>query len=170
MTTTLPARLALLATQAPWVTSALLLAVVVLSVEQRAQATATEVFEGHFNAVATSPVGGVLFLLSPVDCIDTRDTVAQLAESALDRGLVVRALVIEDGVDPVGLRALLDDANQRFPHYPVSMRAAALVGTMFRIRQTPMMLSVDGMTGAITVVPSVTSDEPSLAFSDEEEF
>ncbi len=166
----MPARLLSLASQAPWVTSALVIAVVVLFIEQRADDTAATVLEGHFNAVATSPIGGVLFLLSPVDCIETRDTVAQLAATALEKGLVVRALVIEDGVDPVDLRALLDDANRRFPHYPVPMRAAALFGNMFRIRRTPMMLTANGTTGTITVLPSVTSDGLSLAFSDEEEF
>ena len=97
-------------------------------------------------------------MLSPLDCIDARDQVTRLALVARGKGLVVRGLVVEDGLHPSDLRALLHDANQRFPHYPVPMRTAALVANTFGVGPTPMMLTVNGATGIVSVARLDGSD------------
>lgn len=144
-------RLLILASNAPWVTFALVIAASVLFVENRTRLAASTVLTEHLAALANPSSGGVLFVLSPLDCIDARDQVTELATIARDNGLIVRALVIEDGLHPTDLRALLNNANQRFPHYPVPMRTAALVANMFGVGQTPMMLTVNGATGIVGV-------------------
>lgn len=157
-TTTVRARLLYLLYNGPWISTALLIAVAVLFVDERADDAASGILASHLTAAATSSHGGVLFLLSPVDCVETRDMVAELAADLLDDGFVVRGLVISDGVVSHDLNALLDDANRRFAHYPIPMRVAALVGNMSGIRRTPMMLTVNGTTGRTSVTPVVTRD------------
>lgn len=144
-------RLLILASNAPWVTFALVIAASVLFVENRRQLAASTVFMEHLVALANPSSGGVLFVLSPLDCIDARDKVTELAAIARENGLMVRGLVIEDGLHPTDLHALLDNVNQRFPHYPIPMRTAALVANMFGVGQTPMMLTVNGAAGIVGV-------------------
>lgn len=144
-------RLLILVAKAPWVTFALVIAASVLLVENRTRLAASTVLTEHLVALANPSSGGVLFVLSPLDCIDARDQVTELATIARGNGLMVRGLVIEDGLHPADLRALLDHANQRFPHYPIPMRTAALVANMFGLGQTPMMLAVNGPTGVVGV-------------------
>ena len=157
-TTTVRARLLYLLYNGPWITTALLIAVAILFVDERADDAASRVLGGHLAAAAASSHGGVLFVLSPVDCVETRDMLEELAADLLDDGFVVRGLVISDGVASQDLRVLLDDANRRFAHYPIPMRAAALVGNMSGIRRTPVMVTVNGTTGRTSVAPVVTRD------------
>ena len=147
------ARLPMMAANAPWVTIALVICVSTLIVKDRARHAAFSVLTEHLVAVTNPSSGGILFVLSPMDCIDARDEITTLATIARGNGLAVRGLVIEDGLPDAELRAVLREANQRFPHYPVSMQTAALVANMFGVGQTPMLLSANRATGIVGVAP-----------------
>lgn len=103
-------------------------------------------FDSHLAGI-TALGGGVLFVMSVADCLETADVTVQVADGLRTEGIAVRGLVIRDGVDPAALQSVLRAANERFPHLAISGRgAAAFLGRA----GTPVVLGV-GSSGEVWV-------------------
>ena len=138
----------------PWVSLALVVVAGIFAYHRVQADRVTQELQDHFAAVSNLPPGGVLLIMSPADCLLTREAASQVVAKLHQSGFAARGLVIKDGVDPGGLRSMLDEGNASFPHYPVSLRMAARLAGTFGLRQTPIMLTVDGRTGVVEVIPA----------------
>ena len=104
-------------------------------------------FESQIAEMADAG-GGVLFVMSPADCLATAELAGWLANEVQAAGIAVKGLVVRDWVDDSGLRLVMDAANKRFVHVPIGARGAvAFVG----IAGTPVALGIasDGTVGVM---------------------
>lgn len=129
-----------------WFTAVLLLACLVFGANGMSDRLALREFESHVDGIA-SMGGGVLFVMSVADCLETADVAAQVANGLQAEGIAVRGLVIRDGVDQAGLQRVMREANTRFPHLEIDGRGvAAFAGRA----GTPVVLGI-GSSGDIWV-------------------
>lgn len=83
--------------------------------------------------------GGVLFVMSPIDCTSTAEVSGRVSALLGEEGIPVKGLVIGGRMDAEGLQDVLEAANKRFPHAVVSERAAvAFVGRS----GTPVVMAI----------------------------
>ena len=69
------------------------------------------------------------------------EVAGRVANGLRTEGVAVKGLVVRDGVDRVGLRLVLEAANERFPHFLVGARGVvAFAGRA----GTPVVLGVGG--------------------------
>lgn len=112
-------------------------------------------FTYHLSDLADSG-GGVLFVMSPAECISLRETAYRTAALLVDRGIGVKALIVRDHVDPEVLSALLQDLGDEFPHAPVAARGvAAFLGRI----GTPVAMVV-GSQGDIESMELLSAVDP----------
>ena len=130
-----------------WKTAGLAAACALFMVSDWRDRLAVREFEALVSEAADHG-GGALFVMSPADCLAATEATSWVAEQLQAQGMVVTGLVIRDGVDDSSLGMVLEAANRRFRHIPVSARTAqAFAG----LTGTPVVLAIssDGTTVAM---------------------
>ena len=129
-----------------WFTVLLLVACSLFAASAIRDRLAVREVELHLAQI-TAMGGGVLFVMSVADCLETADMTARVADGLETYGIAVRGLVIRDGIDPAAMQGILQAANARFPHVAIGGReAAAFVGRA----GTPVAFGV-GSSGEVWV-------------------
>ena len=130
-----------------WKTAGLVAACTLFMVSDGRDRMAVREFEALVSAAADRG-GGALLVMSPADCLATTEATSWIAEQLHAHGIVVTGLVIRDGLDEGSLGMVLEAANRRFHHVPITARAAQVfVGRT----GTPVVLAIssDGATVAM---------------------
>ena len=130
-----------------WKVWALAFACLLFTINTVHERAVVHAFESHVEGMADAG-GGVLFVLSPADCLAATDITTSVVATLSGYGVAAQGLVVREGVTREGLALVLDAANQRFPHVAVGARGAvAFVGRA----GTPMVLAVRA-DGVVTVM------------------
>lgn len=149
-------------TRKEWKTWALGFACFLFAINTVHEWAAVRAFETHVAEMAGAG-GGVLFVVSPADCLTAADVTTSLVTTLSEHGVGAKGLVVRDGVAPDGLALVLEAANRRFPHVAVGARGSlAFVGRA----GTPMILAVreDGVVAVMERLGvSGIADAPALA-------
>lgn len=143
-----------------WKTAGLVAACTLFMVGDSRDRLAVREFEGLVSETAGLG-GGALFVMSPADCLATTEATSWVAEQLETQGMAVTGLVIRDGLDDSSLGTVLEVANRRFRHIPVSARTArAFVG----LTGTPVVLAIS--SNGATVAMERVSFQTEMAASD----
>lgn len=110
-------------------------------------------FDRHRQALAQAG-GGVLFVMQPQDCGGTAGTLEQAGMALIARDIPVRGLVMPGAVSKRETQAVLDMANDVFPHFFVSNRTVTSLAAWTGVSTTPVALVVDAsgnLAGSLSI-------------------
>ncbi len=97
--------------------------------------------------------GGVFVVTGAGECVATLEAIGNVAQRLMDAGISVGGLVLQDGRATEVYEAVLEAANERFPHEPVRWEA---IQPLAGITGTPALLGVSS-EGRVTFVEHVSS-------------
>lgn len=97
--------------------------------------------------------GGVFVVTGAGECVATLQAIGNVARRLMDSGVSVGGLVLQDGTAPEVFEAVLEAANERFPHEPVRWEA---IQPLARITGLPALFGVSS-EGRVTFVEHVSS-------------
>jgi hypothetical protein len=142
-----------------WKTAGLVAACTLFMVSNGRHHLAVREFEALVSATADHG-GGALFVMSPADCLATTEATSWIAGQLQAQGMAVTGLVIRDGIDDSSLGMVLEAANKRFRHIPISARTAqAFAG----LTGTPVVLAIS--SSGTTVAMERVSFQTEMAAS-----
>lgn len=137
----------------PWRPVVLALSCLLLLAARHRDRAALAVFHDHLLEVGQSG-GGVLFIVSPTDCITNADQVRRhLAPALANDGLAVKGLLVADGLAAADRHRVLEVVRSYFPHETIALRS---VIPIIRHTGTPVALTVDA-NGRIERIEVVTA-------------
>lgn len=113
---------------------------------------ATTEFQYKVGAMAIQG-GGVFVVTGARECVATLAAIGNVAQRLMDAGVPVGGLVLQDGTTPEILEAVLEAANERFPHAPVRWEA---IQPLAGVTGIPALFGVSS-EGRITFVEHLSS-------------
>ncbi len=120
--------------------------------DQSRDRRATTELQAQLGAMALGG-GGVFVVTGAGECVATLAAIGDVAQRLMDAGVSVGGLVLQDGTAPEVFDAVLQAANERFPHQPVRWE---VIRPLAGITGIPALFGVSS-EGRITFVEHVAS-------------